>query len=256
MKNRKKQFVNQLKQDLKKKLTYKEIPNITSLEFINIKVKYIQNTDDFFMEVAVFINKERLIKCKGILKSEYLAGNGILIKNPNLLDRSVNYLELFLARKQCEELYVLVKSFVNSIGDLLDDGYEIDSNSMPCLTICNHSKLMVLDELVKYANVNWHLLNSLDIDFMKVNTKHDDNGLIPAYFYKDHLPKHYEGDVKEYITKLLNDKELFKKRTQKYTRYIRNEGYMVYKFKEIIGETKNYVKLFLEEVRFDFLQPR
>ena len=123
-----------------RKLETRHISEIHTLSYKSIFVRYLPKVDDFVMSIDMVVNGTEL-RTMGVITPEYLVQDGIKIVTPEkAIDKSMTCRELYLTRADIPNLFTVVKSFYNTIGDLWDAGEEITTYNAPSLTIYNNGK--------------------------------------------------------------------------------------------------------------------
>ena len=139
MNTQRRKYLRKLAIQARKRET-RHISEIDTLLYKSIFIKYLPKADDFIMSIDMMINGTE-IRTMGVITPEALVEDGIQIITPeNAINNSMTCRELFLTRTDVPNLFTIVKTFYNTIGDIFDAGEEITSYNAPSLTIYNDDK--------------------------------------------------------------------------------------------------------------------
>lgn len=102
------------------------VPNVNSVKYKHIIVEYMEDTDDFYIDSTMMLNK-KCLSIRGIIDARYFGGKqrGLLIETPKremtkgYFDNH-NCYELFLKDTDVPKLFALCVGYFNTTGDYFD----------------------------------------------------------------------------------------------------------------------------------------
>lgn len=120
----------------------------------SLSLGYYPKVDKFYCTLSCFLGRQKL-SIHGYLDDIAIVSDGVLIRgyrnsvNSYFYDKTYNCSELSLSSKDYPTLFNIVKSYVNSCGDMLDLGELVTELNYKPTVACVEYRLPSFEELLK-----------------------------------------------------------------------------------------------------------